>query len=168
MKEPDNGRFGPHSISLKVPPDARYAAFVRAQVLALAAGALVWESDIADFATAVGEALANAIEHAKSSAAIEIRCKIDPFKLIAVITDRGCGFDARRRLTAPLPDLLSERGRGLPLMRKFCDVVRVKSTKRGTTIKLALLLRNPRHRASHEQLADEHIARREVPRRAEH
>ena len=151
-------RFGSRSITLKIPPDARYAGYVRAQVLALAANAMVWESDLSDFATAVGEALANAVEHAGTDQTIEIRCKIDPFTLVAVISDRGHGFDAKKKMKKPLPDVLSERGRGLPLMRAYCDIVKVKSGSAGTSVKLALLLRNPRHRASKEQLAAEHAA----------
>ena len=74
-----------------------------------------------EFMLAVGEALANAIEHGASSKAIQIAVHIDASSVTVIIEDHGCGFNPRKTSTQNLPALDSERGRGLPIISYCTD-----------------------------------------------
>jgi anti-sigma regulatory factor (Ser/Thr protein kinase) len=124
-------------IDLRVPPQARYARFVRSRVAFYARRRGVSETDLEHFLTALGEALANAIEHAKCERAIRIRCRLDEERISATIADAGIGFQSDSRLATLLPHPMSENGRGLPLMRRCSDVFRVRSVPgKGTAVLL--------------------------------
>lgn len=139
------------TLRLRVPPDARYSGYVRQRVMSFAAGARVPEPDAADFVTAVSEALANAIEHSRSTESIDIACwLVGRNQLIATVVDHGIGFAAREALTEPrLPEPLAERGRGLPIMRRYTDLFSVRSIPgKGTSVLLGRYLRHRSNRQS--------------------
>jgi anti-sigma regulatory factor (Ser/Thr protein kinase) len=84
--------------------------------------------------TAVGEAVANAVEHAYAYEQpgillINVHCEGDG--LFVEIEDRGCWRKSPKR---------EERGRGLPLMRALADSVQIHSNRSGTVVKLVLSL----------------------------
>ena len=136
--------LGTRRFTLKVPPDARYAGYVRSQIVALAREIDASPAAIADFANAIGEALANAIEHSRTVDAIEIRCSANRKHLQAIVTDHGCGFDEARVGAGTLPNALSERGRGLAIMERCCDVFEIESVPgRGTKVVLGVALGEP-------------------------
>lgn len=132
------------TLRLRIPPDPRYSREVRERVAGFAAAYRVGDNDLREFLTAIGEALANAIEHSRSTGNINVTCWIENHDhLVATIADEGIGFRAPTRVNACLPDVFAERGRGLGIMRRCSDNVTVKSSPgKGTTVTLRRLIRH--------------------------
>ena len=126
-------------------PDPQFGRSVRGQVIAFAAALDIAEVDLGDFLTALGEALANAIEHSGAREPIEVGVWLaDSDRLIATVVDRGVGFQPNP--SAPgepdLADSFAERGRGLPIMRTCSDTFSVRSAPgEGTTVTLGRVVR---------------------------
>jgi len=99
-------------------------------------------ADLREFITAIGEALANAIEHAKATDPIEISaCLVDDDIVMATVVDTGIGFSPGDIGERALPPTLSERGRGLPIMKSYVDLFTVRSEPgRGTAVILGRYL----------------------------
>jgi anti-sigma regulatory factor (Ser/Thr protein kinase) len=79
---------------------------------------------------ALGEAIANAIEHAYRGAAsglIRLELENQAHQLVVTVEDFGCWRPFRRR---------GDRGRGIDLMRAFMDSVQIFSTRQSTKIVL--------------------------------
>ena len=126
------------SLRLQVPPDAQCGRSVRESVVEFTSAHAVSAIDTDEFVTAVSEALANAIEHSGSDN-IEITCWIGAGdQLLATVVDHGIGFAADEAMgRPPALDLLAERGRGLPIMRRFTDLCSIRSAPgKGTTVTL--------------------------------
>lgn len=133
---PTSRASGP-TLNLRVPSDPRFARVVRERVIAFAKERRLDESSLRDFVTAIGEALANAIEHSRSEA-VEVTCWVDESAhIIATVSDFGRGFDQVPE--GPLlPPPHEERGRGLPIMRRYSDVFSLTSAPgKGTKVLLA-------------------------------
>ena len=131
-------------LRLRVPPDPRLGRYVREQVLAFAGALGIGEIELLDFVTALGEALANAIEHSGTEQPIEVNAwLVGDDRLIATVVDRGIGFAPREAAAQPLlPETFSERGRGLPIMRRCTDLFSVRSVPgHGTAVTLGRQLR---------------------------
>jgi anti-sigma regulatory factor (Ser/Thr protein kinase) len=81
--------------------------------------------------TAVGEAMANAVEHAypERPGIVRLRIANNGGTLHATIEDDGRWKQAQKR---------DERGRGLPLMRALMDGVEIRTNQSHTTISLTL------------------------------
>jgi serine phosphatase RsbU (regulator of sigma subunit)/anti-sigma regulatory factor (Ser/Thr protein kinase) len=81
--------------------------------------------------TAVGEAMANAVEHAYPERPGIVRLRVADVagKLHATIEDDGRWKQAQKR---------DERGRGLPIMRALMDGVEIRTNQSHTTISLTL------------------------------
>lgn len=134
------------NLRLRIPPDPRYGREVRERVAGFATAYRVGDDDLREFLTAIGEALANAIEHSRSADLITVSCWIDDGSLFASVIDEGVGFTAPATIESRLPDVFAERGRGLGIMRRCSDHVSVKSTPgKGTEVTLRRYLR---HRTS--------------------
>src|ERR1700761_1997231 len=123
MEARDEDATGPvdegASLRLQVPPDPRFSRYVRERVVAFAASVHAPEADALEFVTAVAEAFANAVEHARTPDHIVVRCwSVRDEHLMATVVDRGVGFSLDAVKPA-LPDELAERGRGLPIMRRY-------------------------------------------------
>lgn len=132
------------TLRLLVPPEPRYASYVRERVISFTRHYAIPDLDADDFVTAVCEALANAVEHSRTTDEIEVACwMVGTNELVASVIDRGVGFDSGSRLIDDaLPDPFSERGRGLPLMQRCTDRLEVDSAPgAGTAITLARRLR---------------------------
>jgi anti-sigma regulatory factor (Ser/Thr protein kinase) len=127
-------------LRLSVPPDPRLGAYVRHELLAFAEANGVRDAEVADFMAAIGEALANAIEHAHTLEPIEVSAWLLDDRLFAAVRDRGVGFPVNERsLAKSLPDAFAERGRGLPIMQSYADVCTVRSAPgEGTRVTLGL------------------------------
>jgi anti-sigma regulatory factor (Ser/Thr protein kinase) len=125
-------------LRLRVPPDARLSGYVRHEVTAFTAAHGIPGTEIVDFVSAIGEAVANAVEHAHTNEPIEISAWLVNERLFASVRDRGIGFaPAERPQAAALPDVYAERGRGLPIMRRCSDVFNVRSAPgEGTCVTL--------------------------------
>lgn len=102
------------------------------------------DADVLDFVGAVGEALANAIEHAHTQKPIDVVAWTLDDRLFASVHDRGVGFVPNERTIAKkLPEAYAERGRGLPIMRRYADVFSVRSVPgEGTRVTLGCHVRH--------------------------
>jgi anti-sigma regulatory factor (Ser/Thr protein kinase) len=141
------------TLKVRIPPSARFSRSVRQDVLSFARKLNMEREPLDEFIFAVGEALANAIEHSRSTDVIEVRCQLEDDKIVATIVDSGAGFNVDPMASAALPDVMSERGRGLPIMRRCTDIFAVHSTPgRGTAVVLGRYLRGKR-RNQETQLA---------------
>ena len=75
---------------------------------------------LADLECAVGEALANAIEHGSAfKGRLHVRCVVDSDQIVIEIEDSGNGFDPKKLALALEPD--DCRGRGIYLMSSLVD-----------------------------------------------
>jgi anti-sigma regulatory factor (Ser/Thr protein kinase) len=140
-------------LRLSVPPDAKLGGYVRREVIAFTEAQGIADDEVIDFVSAIGEALANAIEHAHTSEPIEVSAWMLDDRLFASVRDHGIGFATSERTLSPsLPESYAERGRGLPIMRRCADVISVRSAPgKGTSVTLGCCV----HRASgwHAQTA---------------
>lgn len=133
------------TLNLRVPADPRYARTVRDALAGFAHLHGVAPDDLDSLMFAVGEALANAIEHATTSGDIEIECRVDEREIVATVTDEGRGISSAKipQGVAPLPEALHERGRGIPIMQRCTDIFSIESLPgRGTAITLGLTRRS--------------------------
>ena len=122
-------------LRLRVPLDPHACKGVRERLLEHAQNAGITAPILDDFIFAVGEALANAIEHSHTEGSVEVRCYIDDEKIIAIVTDEGQGFEFSGRPT--IPKAMAERGRGLSIMQGFTDIFSLRSTPgEGTAVLL--------------------------------
>ncbi len=76
--------------------------------------------DLNDFETAVGEVLANAVEHGGGES-VTVECYFESGKVVAEIRDRGGGFLPPAAFQAPLGG--APRGYGLFIMHCLLDEV---------------------------------------------
>jgi anti-sigma regulatory factor (Ser/Thr protein kinase) len=130
------------TLKVRIPPNARFSRNVRQEVLSFADQFEISREELEEFIFAVGEALANAIEHSRTSDVIEVRCQIEDDKILATIMDSGAGFSNDPIRSVALPDTFAERGRGLPIMRRCSDIFAVHSVPgRGTAVVLGRYLR---------------------------
>lgn len=136
-------RAGGHVLRFSVPPDAEHVPTVRKKIEAFARDRRVAGEDVRALVLAVGEAMANAVEHSDATHDIEVQCRVDPSKIIATIVDSGRGVD-RSRVddVTPLPDPMSERGRGIPIMQRCTDMFAIRRLPGGGTGVVLGLLRH--------------------------
>jgi anti-sigma regulatory factor (Ser/Thr protein kinase) len=140
------------ALHVRIPPQARFSGSVRHQVLSFAGNHEISDRELEEFIFAVGEALANAIEHSHTSDVIEVQCQVEDDKILATIIDSGAGFSSDPFPHVTLPDTLSERGRGLPIMRRCTDIFAVHSMPgKGTAVVLGRYLRRKERR--HQETA---------------
>lgn len=135
----------PFNLQLRLPPLPRSARTGRDALAALATVHDVASIDLESLTFALGEALANAIEHAESDAEIEVSVTIDTRTIVATVRDQGRGFANPPDETVPFPDLSSEGGRGFPIMQRCTDFFDVRSRPGdGTLVTLGLRRRDIR------------------------
>jgi stage II sporulation protein AB (anti-sigma F factor) len=140
----------PTSLRLRIPPDPKYGGYVRERVAAFAADHDIPKNVADEFVTAVAEALANAVEHARSAHIVTSCWIVGDDQLVATVVDDGVGFEPDRIMSEPhLPDPLAERGRGVPIMRKYTDHFAVRSAPgKGTSVTLGRTIRRARSRGA--------------------
>ncbi len=117
------------------------AALIRADVLAFARRFPFDEDELWQIMTAVGEGVANAIEHGYApQTLIDIRCGHDERRITIEIKDAGGGL-SDERVSRPL--VKSEAGgRGLGIMRSVVDEVRLDVRPGGGTLFLSKVARS--------------------------
>lgn len=123
----------PFNLQLRLPPLPRSARTGRDALAALASVHDLASVDVENLTFALGEALANAIEHAGSDAEIELSVTIDARTIVATIRDRGHGFEPPDG-TLPFPELNAEGGRGFPIMQRCTDFFEVTSDQGDGTV----------------------------------
>ena len=128
-------------LRIDIPPDARWSRTVRERIIAYSLAHGIAPEEASEFVTAVAEAVANAVEHARTARAIEVTCSLDDDRLSATVVDYGIGFspDALREPRLPAP--LAERGRGIPIMRRCSHFFAIDSAPgKGTSVTLGRYL----------------------------
>ena len=116
-----------NSIELIIPSDFKFLGAVDAAFQDMAREFSCAQGWIDDFSTALVEACTNAIEHGnKYSKEKKVRIVVEMTdnKIVGRVHDEGPGFDYNKFLSGPPPDPLSERGRGIMIMKAFTDDVR--------------------------------------------
>jgi serine/threonine-protein kinase RsbW len=113
---------------LRIPSDFRYLGAVDAAVQDLAREFAFAPDAVNDMTTALIEACSNAIEHGNKYAKdkrVTVTLRFNGRAFTALVRDQGRGFDyeAAMRQEVP-PDPMSERGRGLLIMKAFTDSLR--------------------------------------------
>jgi serine/threonine-protein kinase RsbW len=110
---------------VSIPSDFKYLGAVDAAVQDLAREFAFSENSINDMSTALIEACSNAIEHGNKFAKdkrVKVVLGFNGASATARVYDQGDGFDHESLLTrSQPPDPMSERGRGLIIMRAFTD-----------------------------------------------
>jgi len=128
-------------LDFRVAPQPHLSRLVRERVFNFARDNGVGEDDLAYFLTALGEAVANAIEHARAEQPILVEVRVDGNRIVATVADNGVGFPASPTLDPALPDIHAERGRGLPIMRRCSDIFALHSEPgQGTAVILGRYL----------------------------
>lgn len=149
VNSPGQGGSRAKTLKVRIPPNARFGKNVRDEVVHFANRYHINRQDLDEFIFAIGEALANAIEHSRSEDVIEVRCQIETDKITATVIDSGAGFEPAPIGDLALPDAMSERGRGLPIMRECADIFAVHSIPgKGTAVVLGRYLRKAREENS--------------------
>ena len=112
-----------------IAPRAEELAALRADLRAWLARAGATASEAGDVLIAVGEACANAIEHAGADpqSTIEVRAQLVGREAVLRVCDHGHWRSAAAR---------SERGQGLRLMRVLMDTIDIASVHDGTRVEL--------------------------------
>jgi serine/threonine-protein kinase RsbW len=110
---------------LNIPSDLKYLGAVDAAIQDLAREFSFSSDAINDVSTALIEACSNAIEHGNRfspSKRVVVTLNFNGEAFSASVKDEGPGFDfsAALREDTP-PDPMSERGRGLMIMKAFTD-----------------------------------------------
>lgn len=123
-------------LELSIPPKPRFAATARAAFTRFAGINRLEAPDAENLIFALGEAIANAIQHAQTAEAIEVRAFINGRSIVVTVTDRGRGF-APPHGFVPLPGVFAEAGRGFAIMQRCTDFLEVTSEPgTGTAVKL--------------------------------
>lgn len=130
------------TLSLEIVPSPETAHNARLAIARFISHHVPTSDASIEFMLAVGEALANAVEHGVSSSEIQIRVEIRDSKASVVIIDHGQGFQPQISFKAALPDAESERGRGLPIIFYCTDSFTIDShPEAGTRVSLCRELR---------------------------
>ena len=136
-----------------IPGSSAYICIVRDAVDALADRVSLSAEDRAAVKLAVGEACNNAVQHAPQHAdgrhrMVDVALRIGPEVLEIDVTNEGTGLPIGiRHPSMPVAEMLSENGRGLPLIELMMDsveylvcgestVVRMRKRHRPTTPKI--------------------------------
>lgn len=129
----------PHVV-LTLPAIPSSAAKVRVELQRFCAALHLDADRTFDLQLSVGEAVANAVEHAyeasQQQSIFSVHARREAGRIRIDVLDQGRWRDGVRTPRGQL----SERGRGVGLMRALCDEVRIERTLVGTRIQLALKL----------------------------
>ena len=116
------------SLQLRIPPLPRYVRSARGALHAFGVYHEVEPRDLENLTFAVGEALANAIEHAHTQNDIAVGFQIDDSAVVATVSDQGRGLKETPPIAAEMPRDLTETGRGFAIMQRCTDFFDVRST----------------------------------------
>jgi anti-anti-sigma factor len=129
-------RLVPAPLRLVLPAEAEVLRQLRAAVLAWAAAGAIDDDDVYDLQLAVGEAAANAVEHAyrdRAPGPMSVELTRDPDGVIeARVRDEGSW--------RPVPDEKGYRGRGLELIRDVSGGMRLHRGPQGTEVRFRVAL----------------------------
>jgi anti-sigma regulatory factor (Ser/Thr protein kinase) len=128
-------------LSLSLPRDAATVPMTRRVLDAALALFSVSRDCRADIELAVGEACANAVEHAANGADYHVTVTIQDDRCVIDVIDEGGGVDGADPIDPDVgPD--AEAGRGLRIIRALADVVEFRRDRqRGVALRIVKLLR---------------------------
>ncbi len=118
--------LGPVAASYRkrYPHSSRSVGAARREVVAFARACGFSAQELADIEAAVGEGLANSVEHAhRSDDGIEVTATRNGGTLVIEIKDSGGGFDHGRVCAKARPPTEAPRGFGTFIMRELMDEV---------------------------------------------
>ena len=125
---------------LNIPSDLKYLGAIDAAIQDLAREFLFSTDDINDVSTALIEACSNAIEHGNRFSPdkrVVVTLLFNGRTFTARVKDQGTGFDFEKALKEASPaDPMSERGRGLMIMRAFTDRLKFTYADGGMQVEL--------------------------------
>jgi serine/threonine-protein kinase RsbW len=131
---------------LNIPSDFRYLGAVDAAIQDLAREFSFAPDAINDVSTALVEACSNAIEHGNhfsKDKRVVVTLGFNGGTFVATVKDEGPGFDFDKVMRDDAaPDPLSERGRGILIMRAFADEIRFRRDAQGFVVELTKLRRD--------------------------
>jgi anti-sigma regulatory factor (Ser/Thr protein kinase) len=79
--------------------------------------------DLSDIECAVGEALANSVEHSGSGTWIDVVCAYNEGRFTIEVRDRGSGFASWKAMPHRPPPPTAMRGYGIFIMRALMDEI---------------------------------------------
>ncbi len=82
---------------------------------------------VAEVVLCLEEACTNVIRHSGDRRAMQVALRFDDDALVCRVRDRGRGFDTASFDPAAVPDPLSSRGRGLFIISRIMDELRLRS-----------------------------------------
>jgi serine/threonine-protein kinase RsbW len=125
-------------LSLSLPRDRSTVPITRRVLDAALAVFSVTKDCRDDIGLAVGEACANAVQHADSGADYEVTVTIQEDRCIIDVVDDGGGMDSADAPDAP-PD--AESGRGLRIIHALADMVELRRRQpRGMVLRIVKML----------------------------
>jgi anti-sigma regulatory factor (Ser/Thr protein kinase) len=132
-KLPGAGAGAPAPLRILLPAVPASLAIIRAHLRTWLPTAAVNPATAADVLLAVGEAAANAVEHAAEGAVrnveLEVTARATNSGLALTVKDNG-------RWHAPQPSAAGRRGHGRRLMSALVDHVTITPTPHGTTVEM--------------------------------
>jgi len=125
-------------LSLSLPRDRSTVPLTRRVLDAALAVFSVTKDCREDIGLAVGEACANAVQHADSGADYEVTVTIQEDRCIIDVVDDGTGMDSAEA-TEATPD--AETGRGLKIIHALADMVELRRRQpRGMVLRIVKML----------------------------
>jgi serine/threonine-protein kinase RsbW len=121
-------------LRLSIPPLPCFAATARRVFSKYAGFHRLAARDAENLVFALGEAIANAIQHADTRDAIEIRVSVEGDAVVARVADSGQGFAVPPAGHVPLPSVFAEDGRGFAIMQRCTDFLDVSSEPGSGTV----------------------------------
>ncbi|MCH7549092.1 MAG: ATP-binding protein [Candidatus Krumholzibacteriota bacterium] len=125
---------------LNIPSDFKFLGAVDAAIQDLAREFAFSQDAINDVSTALVEACSNAIEHGNKFSRekrVRVTLQFNGSTFTASVLDQGGGFDFQSLLDDDSPpDMMSERGRGLIIMKAFTDDLRFSCNDEGMLVEL--------------------------------
>ncbi|MCP4293515.1 MAG: ATP-binding protein [bacterium] len=111
-------------IILKLPSQMEYLGVPDAVLMEIGSDLDCCTRSLEELGTSVIEACTNAMEHGNKldeETPIEVIFDVEDLTIKITVLDRGPGFDFKG--WEPSQELMRERGRGILIMREFCDTL---------------------------------------------
>ncbi|MBV8345397.1 MAG: ATP-binding protein [Candidatus Eremiobacteraeota bacterium] len=119
---------------MSIPPLPRFAGTARRALCQFAGVHSVTAPDLENIIFALGEAIANAIQHSDTIEAIEIKAHVSGDSIVITVADHGRGISAPPHGTVSFPNVFAEAGRGFAIMQRCTDFLEVDSEPGAGTV----------------------------------